>query len=207
MKRNVLVVDLDKCIGCKGCQIACKMENNVPLGSARSRVLVIGPTGSYPNLEMYFMPVMCQQCENPACVNVCPTGACYKDRAAGVVLIDAEKCIGCRGCIRACPYGIPSFNGETRKIDKCTSCMSLQEEGSRPACVKNCSSKALVYGDPDDPDSEVSVLLRETDTDDVHRLRDAGNHPTVCYVLRKAEWQDILPQECNELEERRRRNG
>ena len=88
MKQYTFVVDCDRCIGCKGCQVACKLENTVALGQGRNKVCTIGPNGTYPNLQMYFLTTMCQQCENPTCVQVCPTGAIYKDEDDGVIKID-----------------------------------------------------------------------------------------------------------------------
>ena len=100
--KMIFVVDLDRCIGCKGCQVACKMENDVPLGANRTMVYQVGPTGTYPELEMYFLPSMCQQCENPSCVDACPTGACYKNEADGIVIIDPTVCVGCGLCSKSC---------------------------------------------------------------------------------------------------------
>ena len=109
MSRNCLVVDLDKCIGCHACEVACKNENGIALGEYWNRVLQIGPHGTFPDLEQYWLPVQCQQCEDAPCVHVCPTGASYRD-ADGKVLVDKEKCIGCKYCMMACPYGVRSWN-------------------------------------------------------------------------------------------------
>ena len=158
MKQFTFVVDIDRCIGCKGCQVACKLENTVALGPGRNKVCTVGPNGVYPDLQMYFLTTMCQQCENPTCVQVCPTGACYKDEDDGVIRIDRASCIGC---------------------------------GS-------CAGSALHYGDINDPDSAVSKLLAETDPKYIHTLRDEGNGPTVRYILRSADWVDVLPQDCVE---------
>ena len=198
MKQYTFVIDCDRCIGCKGCQVACKLENTVALGQGRNKVCTIGPSGTYPNLQMYFMAAMCQQCENPACVQVCPTGAIYKDEEDGVIKIDRSLCIGCTSCKRACPYDCINTNKELRVADKCTLCAQLREKGEDPACVRNCSGSALHYGDINDPDSDVSKLLAETDPAHIHTLRDFGNAPTVRYILRHAEWKDILPQDCIE---------
>ncbi|MBV7272601.1 4Fe-4S dicluster domain-containing protein [Clostridium sp. PL3] len=196
MVQNIMVVDLDRCIGCKGCQVACKMENGVALGSSRNKVLTIGPTGTYPELEMYFLPVMCQQCADPACVKVCPTGACYKRSDDGVIVIDKEQCIGCKSCMRACPYEINNFNNEMRVADKCTQCVHLREIGEKPACVKNCSGRSLIFGDINDPESDVSIALKEAGSENVYTLRNSGNNPSVRYILRNAKWVDVIPQEC-----------
>ncbi len=102
MKQLTFVVEVDRCIGCKGCQVACKMENNLALGTCRNPVKTVGPTGVYPDVQMYFLPSMCQHCENPACTKVCPTGACYQNED-GIALIDQNLCIGCKSCAAACP--------------------------------------------------------------------------------------------------------
>lgn len=197
MKQITFVVELDRCIGCKGCQVACKMENNLALGTCRNAVKTVGPTGVYPNVQMYFLPAMCQQCENPPCVQVCPTGACYRNED-GVTLIDQNSCIGCKSCATACPYQVNTFNHELMVMDKCTTCMQRREDGLEPACVKNCSGSALHVGDINDPDSEVSRLLREAGEEHVYTLRDFGNKPTVRYILKNDAWQDLLPQECHD---------
>ncbi len=105
MTRYTMAIDLDSCIGCHSCAVVCKQENNVGLGTFYSKVLTIGPSGTYPDLEMYYLPVACQHCDNPQCVTVCPTGASYK-REDGIVLVDHSKCIGCQYCVMACPYGV-----------------------------------------------------------------------------------------------------
>ncbi len=199
MKQYAFVVELDRCIGCKGCQVACKMENGTDLGSDRTKVRQVGPIGTYPNLQMYFLPTMCQQCENPVCVRVCPSGAVYKSKEDGVVRIDTMKCIGCHSCNQECPYHANTFSEMRRTMDKCTLCSEARERGEEPACVRNCSGKALHYGDINDPDSEVSKLLKEAGEEHVFRLHDYGNGPSTRYILKHAAWQDILPQEIDEV--------
>lgn len=201
MKKMTFVVEVDRCIGCKGCQVACKMENQVALGSDRTSVKTIGPTGEYPDIQMYFLPVMCQQCENPTCVEVCPTGACHVNEEDGSILIDQNICIGCKTCHNACPYKVNTFNEELRVMDKCTMCKELREEGEQPACVKSCTGRALHVGDINDPDSEVSKLLKEAGEDNIYKLRDFGNEPSVRYILKNDTWQDVVPQDI--LETRR----
>lgn len=198
MKKYIFVVDLDRCIGCHGCQVACKQENGVALGACRNEVKDVGPTGTYPDVQLYFLPAMCQQCENPTCAEVCPTGACYQDPEDGVVRIDRNVCIGCQTCAGACPYKVNTFNQELRVMDKCNICAQLREVGEQPACVKNCCGKALHVGDINDPESEVSRLIREAGEENVHTLRDFGNKPGVRYILRNAKWLDVLPQDCKE---------
>lgn len=196
MKQYIILADLDKCIGCKGgCQVACKAENEVALGSSRSTLYNMGPTGVYPDLQMYCMPVMCQQCENPSCVEVCATGACQKSEEDGVVRIDSSICANCGSCARACPYGALNVNREMNVMDKCTICAQRREAGSAPACVKNCSGRALLYGDVNDPESVVCQAMEAAGPENVHSLPDFGNAPSGRFILRGAEWLDVVPAE------------
>ena len=179
MSQLAIVVEVDRCIGCKGgCQIACKTEHNIALGRSRSTLYTMGPTGTFPDLEMYYLPVMCQQCKDPACTKVCPTSACMKNDEDGVVTIDLH----CN-----------SYNQEMRIMDKCTLCAERREEGLEPACVRNCAGGALHFGDIDDPDSEVSRLLAENEGH-VYTLPDRfGNQPSGRFILKNAKWIDMMP--------------
>jgi Fe-S-cluster-containing dehydrogenase component len=193
-KKMTLVIDADRCFGCRGCEVACKQENGVALGSYWTKVKDIGPSGKYPDLQMYFLPTFCQACHTPECVKACPTGASYQRPEDGIVLIDREKCIGCRYCIMACPYEARTFNKEMRVVEKCTMCAHLQAVGDRPACVKACSAQARFFGDLNDPNSDVSRALREAGSGSVHSLPDAGNQPSVRYILHRktAEWKEMV---------------
>ncbi len=199
MKQLAFVIELDRCIGCKGCQVACKMENSTALGSDRIKVRQVGPFGVYPDLEMYFLPTGCQQCEKPVCVEVCPSGAIYKSREDGVVTIDPKKCIGCHSCNKECPYNMNTFSNTRRAMDKCTLCAEARGAGEQPACVRNCSGRALHYGDINDPNSEVSRIIAEAGEDHVFKLQDFGNGPSTRYILKSATWQDILPLALDEV--------
>lgn len=192
MARNCLVVNVDRCTGCYGCQIACKMENDVPLGVNRNVVHVVGPFGEYPNMVRYALPLMCQQCEEAPCIDVCPTGASYRDEETGMVLINAEACIGCQVCLSACPYGARSYNEDTSTVDKCTLCAHRTSEGGKPACVVSCAAGARFYGDLDDPESDVSKELAKYAEDDIHTLPDSGNRPLTKYIMTSMHgvWQE-----------------
>lgn len=193
-----MVVELDRCIGCHGCQVACKFENNIALGTSRCHTYYMGPVGEFPHLSLYYMTVHCQQCENPSCIEVCPTGACYKSDEDGVIYIDKETCIGCQSCMRACPFHANNFNKELRIMDKCTLCAELREKGETPACVWNCVGGALHYGDINDPESEVSKLLKENEGH-IYTLKDENdNRPSGRFILKKHEWIDMLPFEFEE---------
>lgn len=191
MTRYALVVDVDHCTGCKCCEIACKNENDIPLGERWNRLLLCGPYGTYPNLSQYYLPTMCQQCQNAPCVNVCPTGASYRDPETNIVLVNKEKCIGCKYCMMACPYGVRSWNPKENVVEKCTLCQHLTSKGELPHCVKVCSVQCRYYGDLDDPDSDVSKAIAAK-PDAAHRLKDFGNHPSSVYLLSEkyCEWHE-----------------
>ncbi len=194
-KQLAIVVDLDRCIGCRGCQAACKLENDVPLGVSRNHTYTMGPVGTFPRLSMYFLTLMCQQCKNPVCEAVCPTGACYKSVEDGVVSIDPALCIGCQSCAKACPYRACSFNPEKRIVDKCDLCAAARKDGDLPACVKNCPGGALRFGDVSDPDSDVGRLLA-ANSGRVFALKDEkGAGPSGRFILRRETWIDELPHE------------
>jgi DMSO reductase iron-sulfur subunit len=190
MAQNAMVIDLDRCIGCYACVVACKQENNLPLGTYWNKVLTVGPVGEFPEVETYFLPVLCQHCKDPQCVKVCPTGASFK-REDGIVLIDKSKCIGCQYCAMACPYGVRYFSKEERVVEKCTLCTHLVERGDEPACVKVCCAKARIFGDIDDPNSAPSRAIQAAGSPNVHSLADVGNRPSFQYILHRktATWR------------------
>lgn len=194
MTKMTMVVDLDRCIGCYACEIACKQENDVNLGSYWNKVDTIGPYGEFPNVEMYFLPLMCQHCSEPTCVAVCPTHATYQREEDGLVLIDRDRCIGCQYCSMACPYGARTFNKKQKVVEKCTLCAHLQAVGEKPACVKCCSGSARIFGNADDPASEVSQALAAAGDDAVHSMPDVGNAPSVRYILHSkiATWKELI---------------
>jgi molybdopterin-containing oxidoreductase family iron-sulfur binding subunit len=187
MARKILIINSDDCIGCHSCAVICKQENNVDLGTFWNKVLTVGPSGEYPNLEMYYQPTMCQHCDNPQCVNVCPTGASHK-REDGIVLVDHEKCVGCQYCIMACPYGVRHYTLEKGVIEKCTLCAQRIDNGGVPACASICPGQARIFGDLDDPDSDVSKAVRDAG-ENLHKLTDVGNHPGVGYILKNMKWR------------------
>jgi Fe-S-cluster-containing dehydrogenase component len=176
-------VDIDKCIGCAKCVEACKIENNVPKEPFYFRtwveryvirkdgqVQVECPNGGldgYPAIQdeatvakTFFVPKLCNGCENSPCVQVCPVGATFKTED-GVVLIDKEYCIGCRYCIQACPYGTRFFNPITQTAEKCSMCYHRITKGLQPACVEVCPTGARLFGDLSDPDSGISKFREQ----------------------------------------------
>ncbi|ADH85125.1 4Fe-4S dicluster domain-containing protein [Desulfurivibrio alkaliphilus] len=161
-KRWVMVVDPDKCIDCKACDVACKRENGMDAGTDqqvyRNWITSKGVEGTYPYLKERFEPSQCQHCQNPPCVKVCPTSASYQTED-GLVAIDYKRCIVCASCILACPYDARYKSPQTKVIDKCTFCAHRIAEGKLPACVDTCPTKVRVFGDLNDPNSEVARLL------------------------------------------------
>jgi Fe-S-cluster-containing dehydrogenase component len=123
--------------------------------------------GTFPNTEMVHFPKSCLHCEDPPCVPVCPTGASYKREEDGIVLVDYDKCIGCKYCSWACPYGAREFDPVGKVMTKCTLCVdriyseTLPEAERKPSCVLACPAGARLFGDVHDPDSEVSNTIRE----------------------------------------------
>ncbi|KKM09613.1 4Fe-4S ferredoxin [Clostridiales bacterium PH28_bin88] len=173
-----------RCIDCKACQVACTAENHVPPGKHRNWIKREGPNGTFPNLTMNFLPGNCMHCGNPPCVRVCPTSASYQ-REDGIVAIDQPRCIGCKYCIAACPYGARYFDPERKVTDKCGFCLHRLEKGQDPACVATCIGEARVYGDLNDPDSRVSRLLRRYPYRQV--LTNLGTEPAVYYIDARPE--------------------
>lgn len=176
-KRLAMVIDLRRCTGCRACQVACKAEFNVPLGVWRSWVKYV-ERGSYPNVKLHFLPRLCNHCDDPPCVSVCPTKASYK-RGDGVVLINYDMCIGCKYCIPTCPYESRFFNPLRKTADKCTFCIHRVDEGIVPACVNTCRGRARIFGDLNDKKSEVSRLLA---SESVQVLEPSRPRPKVYYI-------------------------
>ncbi|MFQ5899733.1 MAG: sulfate reduction electron transfer complex DsrMKJOP subunit DsrO [Candidatus Methylomirabilia bacterium] len=179
MARYGMVIDLKRCVGCHGCAVACKAEHFTGPGVMWARVLKT-ESGSYPAVRRLSLPLLCMQCRDPACLPVCPTGATLQ-RDDGIVVIDRELCIGCRYCMQACPYEARYFNdgpgsyflgvptpyeqagGDQHPsgvVEKCDFCIDRVEQGLEPACVANCMTKARIFGDLDDPESQISRLIR-----------------------------------------------
>jgi molybdopterin-containing oxidoreductase family iron-sulfur binding subunit len=200
-----MVIDLKRCYGCFACVMACKVKNHTPPGVFWSRVLK-GERGTFPNTVRQALPVLCMQCDEPSCMEVCPTGATQK-LDNGIVIVEQDKCMGCKYCIMACPYGarysvekwesyfpeglpLSPYEEKAKQAweeksgvgvaTKCDFCLDRVEEGKQPSCVAACPANARTFGALDDPDSEVSILVRR------HRATvlnpELGNKPKVYYL-------------------------
>lgn len=229
-KNWAMVIDQERCIGCWTCAVGCKEINNEPLGFWWNRILTAAPNeltgegsgsltppasdnidvpyGTFPQVEIAYLPVACQHCDDAPCVKVCPVGATFK-RDDGTVLIDYERCIGCRYCIAACPYGVRVFNwGDVKRdpgftvgygrdyrydgrlvftpdrprgvVEKCTFCVERIDVGEQPFCVEVCPTGARVFGDLNDEASEVAQLVNEDGASQL--LAEVGTDPHVFYL-------------------------
>jgi tetrathionate reductase subunit B len=164
-RKLAMVIDSAKCIDCKACVAACKQANGVARGQRRNWIkeavppLENGPDGNRKLGRGHFQPGACMHCDEPSCVAACPTGATFKNAADGTVVIDPRLCIGCGNCIPSCPYGARFRDTQRRIADKCDYCPERRAAGLSPACVDTCPTKARVFGDINDPDSEAAKLL------------------------------------------------
>ncbi len=158
-KQYVMLADTVRCINCKACVVACRAEWETPMGHTRDWVTEVELVQNNQPQVMLF-PGRCQHCDDAPCIEACPSGAAYK-REDGIVLQDNCICSGCELCVPACPYEARWLNPETNAISKCTFCQPRIDEGLEPTCVQTCVGRALIFGDINDPESEVSKLLQE----------------------------------------------
>lgn len=202
MTRWGMVIDLARCVGCNACTVACKIENGTPADHYWARVYT-EETGTFPDVKTTYVPALCNHCADAPCVTVCPTGASHQ-RDDGIVLVDQDKCIGCRACMMACPYSNrfylkkgelqTGYQGDARTVfedtkwqwftegtvTKCTFCAHRVDDGLEPACVVTCPTEARIFGDLDDPESRPSTLIR--DRNGLQPLAELGTNPSVYYV-------------------------
>lgn len=177
-KHYAMLIDLRRCIGCHACSAACICENNVPQEQFKTFVAEYEIS---KNDEIYkaFLPELCNHCDNPPCVSVCPTGATFK-RLDGLVLVDNTICWGCSFCVNACPYDKRFINKNTKVVDKCTFCAHKLDNNELPACVETCVGKARIFGDLNDKNSKISRLIAKYPTQVLKQ--NYGTKPRVFYI-------------------------
>lgn len=206
MARMAMLIDLTRCIGCDACTVACKQENGTPQDVFFARVLNV-EHGSYPNVKRTYIPVLCNHCENPACLKACPNKAIFR-REDGIVLIDQDRCRSAGACVSACPYGNIILSPKADKwylsddtpyerdfvrprlhptvARKCTLCAHRVDEGLEPACVVACPTTARIFGDVDNPESKISRYVTEqkelTARDPFKLIPEAGTEPANMYL-------------------------
>lgn len=213
MKQLALIIDLNVCVGCSACVTSCKEWNTSggagilsdmnpysedPTGTFLNRVQTF-EVGTFPNTQTVHFPKSCLHCEEPPCVPVCPTGASYKRKEDGIVLVDYDKCIGCKYCSWACPYGARELDENEKVMKKCTLCVdriydtNLPESERKPACVLACPTSARLFGDVHDSESEVSVNIRENGG--YQLMPEWGTKPANHYLPRRKTNRTILEEE------------
>ncbi len=198
MKRYGMLIDLRLCIACNACTVACKAEHGTQPGVFWCKVLE-KEEGTYPDVKRLFVPVLCNHCDDAPCEAACPTGATYKTED-GLVLIDYDKCMGCSACILACPYDARTFIEEERFyfpdtpiphsvdelrghkgiVQKCTFCSERLKRGEEPACVEVCPTSCRIFGDLNDPASDISRALKESPC--FRMLDSLGTNPATYYI-------------------------
>ncbi len=189
MAKYGMVIDITRCTACYCCFTACKDEywdNDYPPYSAaqprhgQSWVrLDKKEGGTYPHIKVFYMPVTCMQCENAPCIKAAKDGAVYK-RPDGIVIIDPKKAVGQKQIVDACPYHAIFWDEEKQLPQKCTFCVQRLEEGKTPRCVQACANEALIFGDLDNPESEVSKLVKSGEAEVFHP--EYNTRPNVYYI-------------------------
>jgi molybdopterin-containing oxidoreductase family iron-sulfur binding subunit len=204
-RKYAMIIDLKLCIGCDSCTTVCKQENHTPPG-VQYNIVIKEEVGSYPAVRYKYLPRLCMHCEKPPCVKVCPVGATRKIEN-GIVINDYQRCIGCRYCMTACPYGAryfdfgknfhqppnafestPSYEYGKKwerkeianSVRKCHFCLHRLQRDLQPACVDSCLSKARIFGDNNNPESMVSKIINKGEV--IQLKPELGTSPNTFYL-------------------------
>ncbi len=197
MARYGMVMDMRTCVGCQACMAACTAENQTPFWNGKFRTHVEDKAqGTFPDVRRVLLPRLCMHCENTPCLSACPTGATFMTED-GIVKVNYDRCIGCYACCIACPYDARyAYDREDVKkeeelygkftshqqphVDKCTFCDHRVSEGREPACVSTCPTNTRIFGDLDDPESEVHKLATSGKAQALNQS--LGTSPKVYYI-------------------------
>ena len=168
-KRYGWLIDTRRCFGCHGCEVACKAENDVPLGNF-IRQTFYADVGEYPRVTRMFLPMSCQHCEDAPCLKACPTGAIHKG-AGGSVVIDYTICDASGECVNACPYGAIYLDPVNDQAVKCHNCYHRLDQQMKPACASTCPADAITFGDLNDPQSEICREMTRLEQEEVELVQ------------------------------------
>ncbi|MBM3299805.1 MAG: 4Fe-4S dicluster domain-containing protein [Deltaproteobacteria bacterium] len=159
MPRYGIAIDTTKCIGCHACRVACQNQNDLAVTEQFNKI-VERERGIFPSFSREFIPLQCNHCRNAPCQRVCPTGATYTTPDE-VVLVNEKTCVGCKYCIEACPYKMRILDHARGIVEKCRFCIEMVRDGGTPACVSTCPTQVRIFGDLDDPNSEVCRFVAQ----------------------------------------------
>ncbi len=182
------IIDNRKCIGCHACTTACKSEHDVAVGVNRTYVKQV-EKGEFPNTRRIFSVMRCNHCTNAPCVEICPVEALYT-REDGIVDFDNNRCIGCKSCMQACPYDALYIDPDNKTAAKCNYCSHRVEVGRAPACVDVCPEHAIIAGDLENPETEISILLSREQV--MVRKPEKGTIPNLFYI--DGDYQSLNPE-------------
>ena len=199
-KRFGWIVDTRRCFGCHGCEVACKAENDVPLGDYIRQTIYHDHTRASGAVARIMVPMSCQHCEDAPCIKACPCGAMHKG-PGGTVQVNYDTCSGHSACKDACPYGAIYIDPVANQAVKCHNCTHRVDEGMEPACVETCPSSALYFGDLNDPESSVSKLTVQLEREgQLETLRpEKRTKPRVQFAVDENHpmdaWEPKIPRE------------